>query len=599
MSKPLDREPTATRRWLRTTAAALAFGLAALWAWAGWRGACKAPPATSWAGLPLGKENAFDRLSPKLLTGAQWHPGRTSPEGLVALIAQSQEVTSTSVSPDAGRVALGLRNRALVWNTGAATPAELPFEAAVVRAVALDATGTRLVVGGEHVENDKAGPVGWLQAYQITSERIISGSSEELICGVHALAFLPGQEGVVAVGGVGIEEKGGTGMKSHHLHLRRHDGGGWKHVVDLSTGDQVVSSLAASPDGRTLAAALDDGTVRLYNLRPAADRPAWAAQGLAWLLCACGALALVPRKWLGRMARQTAIGAAGLAVVTLMGVYWADDLGSHVYLVQTLGTPHAKHPARVSFSHDSQLLAVTSREHGHRLYRRQTGRWLEAGKDEATQDASFAAGGPWLVTADRQGRLSLLQTDLGRTIRQLPTGQNWSSSGLTNLLGCYGPPLVTATPEGRHAVVTDPARGAFVVRLWDQDGSDQTLADAEAVLARAPTDPAALGQRAMVRMRRGQLLLALADLNAALRSGPRKELFWLRGLTLARLQRPAEALADFRRVTELGPNEAAAHFQQGMILLAQRDYQRARKSFDEAFRLRPDLAAPVTEEEGK
>ena len=105
--------------------------------------------------------------------------------------------------------------------------------------------------------------------------------------------------------------------------------------------------------------------------------------------------------------------------------------------------------------------------------------------------------------------------------------------------------------------------------------------------------PLFLNLRAYWHETRNQLDAALADLQQAAALAPDDPIILnAYGLCLARLDRPAEAVAVFRRVTALKPEFGPAWFSLGHVTERINDLQTARGAYERAAALAPEFAAP-------
>ncbi len=118
-----------------------------------------------------------------------------------------------------------------------------------------------------------------------------------------------------------------------------------------------------------------------------------------------------------------------------------------------------------------------------------------------------------------------------------------------------------ALQDFTRAVELDPAsREALVNRstaLFLKGNAEAALADLNRLVALAPGDPRALATRAQGFARSGRPTEALADVEAALRLNERNgELWMMRGLLLAGMDRAADSKESFRNACGLGMREA-------------------------------------------
>jgi WD40 repeat protein len=566
----------------------LLLALAGLCGWSAWPPAAPATDATASAEEPpVGDEPVpFDHFDRGPL------PANHTDPLTVALLGKDVNVGSgpaPAVSPDGQWLAGAAGQTVYLWRAGQTEgPARLPDHPGPVRALAFSSDSKILVVGGSYQE----GAAGWLQVWRFKSEEVVPGKSLRELPAVRALAFVPGGD-LLAVGGAPAVRVHPDGKKEklpelHRLQLRRVTRDTCEHVVNLDEGAQTVEALAVAPDGRTLAALAGDGTIQVWNLarEPAPLGLRWGMMGM--LLLASVAVLAWPRLTAKGRFRPAGWLGLGLVVIGLVlcGALWLGYvLGESRYrLAIEAGPP----PCRsVAFSADGRVLAVGG-ESRVRLWRRESSELREiepiTGHTGSVKGLAFAPTGPWLASLDEQGGFKVTHLHSRQCLRNIQVRE------------CHGAGLIVS-PDGRHAVTTSGNGCLVVLRWWDRDGLDRVLLQATATLARNPKDPAALQQRAQVYMRRGRLQPALADLNVAVFEAPSKENYWLRALTHARLGNRPAALADLDHVIARDKNDALAHYQQGLLLMQNKDYRAARRSLDRAFEIRPELASSLAASE--
>lgn len=114
----------------------------------------------------------------------------------------------------------------------------------------------------------------------------------------------------------------------------------------------------------------------------------------------------------------------------------------------------------------------------------------------------------------------------------------------------------------------------------------EALADLDAALARAPRSPPALFSRGVARAELGRHAEALDDFNAALAITPgNPSAVYNRGNVLLRLNRPAQALADFDRTVAALPGHGLAWNNRGRALEMLNRHDEAVASFGKAISL--------------
>jgi WD40 repeat protein len=475
-----------------------------------------------------------------------------------------------AISPDGEWIAAADGASVLLWRAGS-TAASLRLDGfpGPVRAVAFSADARTLAVGGRHAE----GLAGWFQCWDVGENELVAGQAVTQTLGVNALAFVGTvKEGGVerlrlAVGGAPVDRLEGGDVKEdrHRLRLYRVSPTQCVHLADLGDSKTAIAALAASRDGRTLAARDDMGDVQVWDLgrEPAPKLIGWiaAAACLAAAACAVGGL------W--RLAVCVAV-----AALACGGGFWGwhASRGEH-YLLDTLSAAPA---SGLSCSADGSLVAAAEGRKV-RLWRREGSSLVELdpveGHGKPVVAVAFSPAGPWLATLDKGGELRVTRLPGGEQVRRVVglTGQE-----------------IALSPDGRHALAGGGRLA--LVRLWDAELEAAEAAADEAV-ARAPSDPDAREKRAKLALRRGRHKDAVADLTAAIEKRPSKEAHWLRASAHAALEDHDGALKDLDAVLKFDEKDALAHLQRGMVLLKRKRYGEARQSLDRAFELDPSLKA--------
>jgi tetratricopeptide (TPR) repeat protein len=117
-----------------------------------------------------------------------------------------------------------------------------------------------------------------------------------------------------------------------------------------------------------------------------------------------------------------------------------------------------------------------------------------------------------------------------------------------------------------------------------QNAPDEALAEYSKAIEYDKENFAAFAGRATVKMRRGDLAGAQADLDLALKLQPDDvKLLTVRGQVFARQGKFDMALADLNRATQIAPDDVAAWEQTGIVQQAKGEYSQAEKSYDKAI----------------
>jgi WD40 repeat protein len=351
-------------------------------------------------------------------------------------------------------------------------------------------------------------------------------------------------------------------------------------------------AAAFSPDGRALAAAHEEGHIRLWDLAggKAAERVCFQA---------------LPRIRQLRFAPDgNALAAYGKHLRERRGDEVDTDAG--YWELWDLAGPEPRRRARfrhpdpvegVLFSADGRT-AVTSerRMSADSLESCPTGRvWDLSGERprewltlRGRQPVGLALGDTALVTLGEDQHIRLYDTGDGREVAAWPSPAEWEVS-----LGWM--PFAEIALDGRHLIVRtrEWARpwNWHVYRLWPDPPPGRTLADYDKQLKATPDRADLRLGRAQALLWRGRYAEALADLDAALAADDRLvEAHWLRGLVRAARQDHDGAIADFGAVIRLDPKHARAYQQRGLARAARGEFTEAKTDLDEAFRRDPALA---------
>lgn len=253
-----------------------------------------------------------------------------------------------------------------------------------------------------------------------------------------------------AIAAVGFQYEPGRNLVIHYLSL-----------IDAATGRPVrrgewdergdVWRMAYAPDGRSIATASEDGTIRLWDvLTPRVFHQERLAE---WHF---PAIAFSPDP-ASRL----------LAIASERGIHLRDLTGFRE--VRTFPILREYRPTGLAFSPDGATLAVgmagVSSEIG--LWRVEDGslvRWFSGRKEADVLQLAFSPDGRWLTARLQDGHLALYNVELGNELLSL-----------SNVRLADGP--MAFSPDGKTLATTGDQH---VLHLWDVATGEDRLATPEA-----------------------------------------------------------------------------------------------------------------------
>jgi tetratricopeptide (TPR) repeat protein len=178
----------------------------------------------------------------------------------------------------------------------------------------------------------------------------------------------------------------------------------------------------------------------------------------------------------------------------------------------------------------------------------------------------------------------------GTRQRKLPA-RSFAAASFLLLSAVFPPAFAGDLPDQAYTKLGE----GHTALLRNQFGeADRLLSTAIAVSGLTPdARAAALGQRALARMREGALRTAIHDFNAAVQLTPEDAtLYNNRGTVLLSLGLYGEAAKDFDQAIALAPDYGAAYNNRGNALVLLSDYTEAIADFGTAIALMPGSAVP-------
>ena len=230
-----------------------------------------------------------------------------------------------------------------------------------------------------------------------------------------------------------------SASKDNTIKLWKSDG---TLLQDLSGHEAGVYSVSWSPDGKMIASASEDKTVKL-----------WSKDGVL-LKTLSGHTAPVYSVSFSPNAKGIAKRDAVASIATASWDKTVKLWNSDGVLLKTL-PGHTDRVSGVSFSPDGQLIASASRDKTIRLWK-SDGTFLKSWRahDDAVQSVTFSPDSQIIATASADKTVKLWRRD-GVLLKTLPGHSSWVLS-------------VTFSPDGQRLV---SGSADNTVKLWSRDGT--------------------------------------------------------------------------------------------------------------------------------
>ena len=216
-----------------------------------------------------------------------------------------------------------------------------------------------------------------------------------------------------------------------------------KPVRTLHRYSYWASGVAFSPDGRQLFSSGSEAMIRVWDVATGAEAAAPLEGHTGWVY----ALAISPD------GLRMASGGGDSTVIV-----W--DVISRKLVTRLFG--HIAGVMALAFSPDGRILASGGRDQTIRLWDMKTGQQLSLlrGHGAAVRSLSFSPDGQWLVSRSEDGLVKLWHATLGLEGNALTGSRNALQD-------------VALSPDGRH--LASVASDSFAVNLWDLSTRSRTV----------------------------------------------------------------------------------------------------------------------------
>ncbi len=234
----------------------------------------------------------------------------------------------------------------------------------------------------------------------------------------------------------------------------------WRCIHTLVGHSNAVTSVAFSPDGKTLASGSEDKTIEMWKLET--GKRWYTLTGHSdWVTC----VAFSPDgRTLASSGRDKTIH------------IWDLNKGKWWYAL----TGHSDRVSAVAFSPNGEVLASSSRDKTVQLWNLNKGRWISTltGHAEGVEAVAFSPGGEFLVTGSRDQTVRLWDWQDGRSLCSLADHGDWVRSTVFASTppsqGGHGGTAPTRGGVGGGSILASGSRDG-TAKLWRVDAQGRGM----------------------------------------------------------------------------------------------------------------------------
>ncbi len=234
----------------------------------------------------------------------------------------------------------------------------------------------------------------------------------------------------------------------------------WRCIHTLVGHSNAVTSVAFSPDGKTLASGSQDKTIEMWKLET--GKRWYTLTGHSdWVTC----VAFSPD------GRTLASGGRDKTIHI-----WDLNKGKWWYAL----TGHSDRVSAVAFSPNGEVLASSSRDKTVQLWNLNKGRWISTltGHAEGVEAVAFSPGGEFLATGSRDQTVRLWDWQNGRSLCSLADHGDWVRSTVFSPISLAGqtppsPPLLRGG-VGEGLILATGSRDG-TAKLWRVDAQGRGM----------------------------------------------------------------------------------------------------------------------------